>query len=110
MIQFLLQEAAPANSVYSSLLMFALIIVVFYFFLLRPQQQKQKKAQQFRDGIKVGQKIVTIGGIHGKIIDLDDKTVLIQSEGQTKIRLERNAISMDVGTGALPTDTLIEKA
>lgn len=109
MIHFLLQDAAAGTSMGSSLLMFALIIVVFYFFMLRPQQQKQKKAQQFRDSLQVGQNVVTIGGIHGKILNIDEKTVLIQSEGQTKIRLERTAISMDV-SAALPADTTLENA
>ena len=109
MIHFLLQDVAAGASMGSSLLMFALIIVVFYFFMLRPQQQKQKKAQQFRDSLKVGQNIVTIGGIHGKILTIDEKTVLIQSEGQTKIRLERIAISID-GNTDLSADIKLENA
>ena len=109
MIHFLLQDVATGASMSSSLLMFALIIVVFYFFMLRPQQQKQKKAQQFRDNLKVGQNIVTIGGIHGKILNIDEKTVLIQSEGQTKIRLERIAISTD-GNKDLSADIKLENA
>lgn len=72
--------------------MLVLILVVFYFFMIRPQMKKQKELKKFRESIKVGDKVVTIGGIHGKILELNDTTVLINSEG-SKIRLDKTAIS-----------------
>ena len=72
--------------------MLVLILVVFYFFMIRPQMKKQKELKKFRENMKVGDKVVTIGGIHGKILELADSTVLISSEG-TKIRLEKSAIA-----------------
>ena len=72
--------------------MIILMIAVFYFFMIRPQMKKQKELKKFREGLKTGDKIVTIGGIHGKILEIADTTVLIQSEG-SKIRVEKSAVS-----------------
>ena len=68
------------------------MVIVFYFFMIRPQMKKQKDLKKFREGLKVGDKVVSIGGIHGKILEVTDTTVLIQSEG-TKLRLEKSAVS-----------------
>lgn len=76
----------------NQLVMIVLMIGVFYFFMIRPQMKKQKELKKFREGLKAGDKIVTIGGIHGKILEISDTTVLIQSEG-TKLRLEKSAVS-----------------
>ncbi len=76
----------------NNLVMIVLMIGVFYFFMIRPQMKKQKELKKFREGLKAGDKIVTIGGIHGKILEIADTTVLIQSEG-TKLRLEKSAVS-----------------
>jgi preprotein translocase subunit YajC len=76
----------------NQLIMIVLMIGVFYFFMIRPQMKKQKELKKFREGLKAGDKIVTIGGIHGKILEISDATVLIQSEG-TKLRLEKSAVS-----------------
>ncbi|MEJ6798266.1 MAG: preprotein translocase subunit YajC [Crocinitomicaceae bacterium] len=74
------------------LIMLVLILVVFYFFMIRPQMKKQKELKKFREGLTTGDKVVTIGGIHGKILEINDATVLINSEG-SKIRLDKSAIS-----------------
>jgi preprotein translocase subunit YajC len=71
------------------------MLVVFYFFLIRPQQKKQKELKSFRENLKQGDKVVTIGGIHGKILEITDTTVLINSEG-TKLRIEKSAVSTAV--------------
>jgi preprotein translocase subunit YajC len=78
-----------------SIVMLVLMLGVFYFFMIRPQQKKQKELKNFRENLKQGDKVVTIGGIHGKILEVTDTTVLINSEG-TKIRLEKSAISQAV--------------
>ncbi len=75
-----------------SILMLGLMVLVFYFFMIRPQMKKQKELKKFREGLKAGDKIVSIGGIHGKILEVADSTVLVQSEG-TKLRLEKSAVS-----------------
>lgn len=76
----------------SSLIMIVMMLVVFYFFMIRPQMKKQKELKKFREAMKPGDKVVTIGGIHGKILEMADSTVLISSEG-TKIRIEKSAIA-----------------
>lgn len=79
----------------SSITMLVLMLVVFYFFMIRPQMKKQKEQKLFRESLKAGDKIVTIGGIHGKVLEVTDTTVLISSEG-TKLRMEKSAISQTV--------------
>lgn len=74
------------------LIMLGMILVVFYFFMIRPQMKKQKELKNFRESLKVGDKVVTIGGVHGKILEINDSTVLINSEG-SKIRFEKTAIA-----------------
>ena len=76
----------------SSLIMLGLMVLVFWFFMIRPQMKKQKELKKFREALAKGDHIVTIGGIHGKILEVADSTVLVQSEG-TKIRLDKSAIS-----------------
>ena len=73
-------------------IMLVMILVVFYFFMIRPQMKKQKELKKFRESLKAGDKVVTIGGIHGKILEVAETTVLISTEG-TKIRLEKSAIA-----------------
>jgi preprotein translocase subunit YajC len=80
----------------SQLIMLLLILGVFYFFMIRPQMKKQKELKKFREALAAGDKIVTIGGIHGKILEIGDTNVLISCEGGTKIRVEKSAISTGV--------------
>ena len=75
-----------------SLLMLGLMVLIFYFFMIRPQMKKQKELKNFRDNLKAGDKVVTIGGIHGKILEVSDTTVLVQAEG-TKLRFDKSAIA-----------------
>ena len=76
----------------SSLIMLGLMVLVFWFFMIRPQMKKQKELRKFREALAKGDHIVTIGGIHGKILEVTDTTVLVQSES-TKIRLDKSAVS-----------------
>lgn len=78
-----------------------LIMVVFYFFMIRPQMKKAKEAKKFREEINKGDNIVTVGGLHGKITDLRETTVIIETESKTKLKIERSAISPEYtqGTG-----------
>lgn len=74
-----------------NLVLMGLIFVVFYFFMIRPQQKKQKEIKKFRENLKPGDRVITIGGIHGKVLEITDTTVLISSEG-TKMRFSKVAI------------------
>ena len=75
-----------------NLVMLGLMVLVFYFFMIRPQMKKQKELKNFRENLKAGDKVVTIGGIHEKILEVADTTVLIQAEG-TKLRFDKSAIA-----------------
>ena len=81
-----------AGNSMSSLIMIVAMIAIFYLFMIRPQAKKQKELKKFREAMKPGEKVVTIGGVHGKILEIAESTVLISSEG-TKIRVEKSAIA-----------------
>ena len=93
---FTLLQAAPAAgqpSPWPSLIMMGAIVLVFWFFMIRPQLQRQKKERQFRESLKKGDRVVTIGGVFGRILSLeDDGTVLIEVDSNVKLRYERAAI------------------
>ncbi|HNX22302.1 MAG TPA: preprotein translocase subunit YajC [Bacteroidales bacterium] len=100
-IQSILLFAQPAangakgGSGYSMLIFLGLMILVFYFFMIRPQQKKQKQVQQFRENLKKGDKVVTIGGIHGKITDVQEGTFTIEIADNVKITIEKAAVAID---------------
>jgi preprotein translocase subunit YajC len=77
------------------IIMILLMIVVFYFFMIRPQQRKAKEQKQFRENLKKGDRIITIGGIHGKILEVKETTIIIQTEGEGKLRIEKSAAAVD---------------
>ncbi len=78
-----------------SLLPLVLVIVVFYFFMIRPQMKKQKELRQFRDSLKKGDKVMTIGGIHGKVADIKESTIVIEIADKVRLTVEKSAIIND---------------
>lgn len=78
-----------------SFLPMLLIIVVFYFFMIRPQMKKAKDHKKYIEELKKGDKVVTTAGIHGRIVDINDTTFLIEVESGTKIRFEKSSISLE---------------
>ena len=90
-----LLQAAGGMGAITNFLPLLLIIVVFYFFMIRPQMKKQKEAKKFLENIKKGDKIVTIGGIHGKIAEVNDTTYIIEVEGGNRLKISKAAVSMD---------------
>lgn len=92
----LLQAAgAGKGGGWSTLVFFLAIILIFYFFMIRPQQKKQKKIEEMRNGLQRGDKVVTIGGIHGKIADVKENTFLIEIANDVRIELEKSAVNID---------------
>lgn len=81
------------GSMISTVVMFGLIILIFYFMILRPQQKKQKERTKLLESLQKGDKVVTIGGAHGIVVGLDEKTVLVQIADDVKVKYERSAIS-----------------
>ena len=100
-ILFPLLDAAPAAAPSgmgggSSMLIFILLmILIFYFFMIRPQQKKQKKIEEARNSLQRGDKVVTIGGIHGKITDIKDNTFTIEIAHDVRIEVDKAAISFN---------------
>ncbi len=87
---------------YSTLLMFGLMFVVFYFFMIRPQMKKAKEEKQFRAELTKGDRIVTIGGIHGKIAEVKETTLLIDTGDGVRLKVEKSAVSKDNSVGIQP--------
>lgn len=87
------QGGDAGGSMVSTLVMFSLIILIFYFMILRPQQKRQKERQKLLEGVKKGDKITTIGGLHATVLGVEEKTVLIQIADNVKVKLEKSAIS-----------------
>ena len=77
---------------WSSLIFILLLIVVFWMFFIRPQSKKAKEEQKFRDGLKKGDKVVTIGGFHGKVVDVKETTVVISIAPNTEVEVEKTAL------------------
>ncbi len=72
-----------------------LIVVVFYFFMIRPQMKKAKDLKKFVAQLKKGDKVITTAGIHCKIADVNETTILVETEGGGKIRFDKSAVSLD---------------
>ena len=91
-------QAAPAaqqGGGMSMWIMLALIFVVMWFFMIRPQRKQQKELQNFRDGLKKGDKVVTIGGIYGTVCEVKEGTILMEVDNNVKIRVSKNALVKD---------------
>ncbi|MCF8218960.1 MAG: preprotein translocase subunit YajC [Bacteroidales bacterium] len=93
LLNVILQSGFGGEGGLQSLIFLALIIVVFWLFFIRPQTKKNKELKKFRENLEKGQKIVTIGGIHGKVVSVDDNTVTIEVEDQNRLKMDKAAIS-----------------
>ncbi len=91
----LLQASSGGGAGYTQFIMLAGMIAIFYFFFIRPQQKKQKDQKKFIEAIKKGDQIVTMGGIHGKIVAIDDVTVTLDIDRGNKLVIEKSSISLD---------------
>ena len=89
-------EGAPTGgSPWMSLIFIVLLIVVFWLFFIRPQSKKAKEEQKFRESLQKGDKVVTIGGIHGKIVEVKETTVVISLSPNTEVEVEKSALVKD---------------
>ena len=98
MNMFTLLQAAAAGQQgggWSMWIMLALIFVVMWFFMIRPQKKQQKELQNFRDSLKKGDKVVTIGGIYGTVAEIKEDSVLIEVDSNVKIRVSKQALVKD---------------
>lgn len=91
-------QAAGAQGGASSMsmwIMLALIFVVMWFFMIRPQRKQQKELQTFRDGLKKGDKVITVGGIFGTVVEVKDNSVLLEIDKDVKIRVAKTSVVRD---------------
>ena len=88
-------DGQSSGSSWVQIAFFFLFFLILYFFMIRPQSKKAKEQKNFLNEIKVGDKIVTIGGVHAKILKIDDDTYLIEVDTNTKLRIEKSVISLD---------------
>ena len=88
----LLQATASEGTDFSFIILLGGMFLIMYFFMLRPQMKRQKEAKSFREGISKGDKVVTIGGLHGKVISVSDLTLMLELE-QGKVRIDKTAVS-----------------
>lgn len=100
MISTVILQAGGSGT--QTLIMFGLMAVVMYFFMIRPQMKKAKDHKKMVEELKVGDKIVTTAGIHGRIVGAAETTFLIETEGGGKIRFDKSAISLDATKAAAP--------
>lgn len=83
----------------TTIIMMGGVFIVFYFFMIRPQQKKAKEAKTFRESLGKGDKVITVGGIHGKVTELKDTNLVIETEDGSRLRVERSAVSPELTTG-----------
>lgn len=92
----LLQEQQQGNP-YSFFILLGGMFLIMYFFMIRPQMKRQKEAKSFRESLQKGDKVVTIGGVHGKIVEIGETSVVISVE-QGKLRVEKSSLSANNAT------------
>ncbi|MDR1103221.1 MAG: preprotein translocase subunit YajC [Tannerella sp.] len=88
----LLDTETSEWSKYQGIIMMVAIVAIFYFLMIRPQQKKQKAVQKAREALKAGDKIVTAGGIHGRIKEVNDATMLIEVADGIRIRVDKMSV------------------
>ena len=93
MYNVLLQaQAANPQGGYSSLILIVLMFVVFYFFMIRPQMKKQKEMKKFRDSIKNGDKVITAGGIYGKVKEVKETVIVLEIADNVRISIDKGSV------------------
>lgn len=97
--------ADPGQGSLINFLPFAMILAIFYFLILMPMKKRQKKIQEFQEALKVGDKIVTTGGIYGQITRVSDKTVQVQIADKVRIDVARAAVGGYQGQDPVVTDS-----
>jgi len=98
LLNVLLMSPAQGNgggSGWSSILMLVAIVVIFYFFMIRPQSARAKKEKQFRESLQKGQKVITISGVHGKIVEVKETTIILEISHDVQIEVEKSAVAID---------------
>ena len=99
---YLMGQPASSTGQSNALITFLpllLVFVVFYFFMIRPQMKKQKDMTNYRSSLKKGDKVITTGGIYGRIIEVKDNFVMMDVGGDIKLKVDKNALLKDPSAG-----------
>ena len=86
---------APQSNPLITFLPLILVFVVFYFFMIRPQMKKQKEMNNFRSSLKRGDKVITTGGIYGKVYEVKDNYIIMEAGGDIRLKVDMNALLRD---------------
>jgi preprotein translocase subunit YajC len=86
-------SSASQGSVFMPIITFGLVFVIFYFFIIRPQNKKQKDTEKMISAVKKGDKVITIGGIHGEVTSTKETTVIVKVDENCKLEFNRSAIA-----------------
>jgi len=108
MLTIFLQAAPGQGSMTPTLLMMGLMFVAFYFLMIRPQMRKQKQERNFQDTLKVGSRVVTTSGLHGRIAQIQDDGIVIETLSG-KLKFEKSAISREFTAARFPEQKAEEK-
>jgi preprotein translocase subunit YajC len=91
----LMGQPAQGQNPYQGFIMLLLIVVVFYFFMIRPQMKRQKELRKYREALQKGDKVITTGGIYGKVDSIKDNYVIVEVDNNVRIRIDKSAILRD---------------
>ncbi len=91
----LLQATESTDGGWMSMLPLFLILIVFYFFFIRPQTKKNKEQKKFREALKKGDKVITVGGVHGKVAEVKETSVVLDCGNTIKLTIEKSALVLD---------------
>jgi len=108
MLTIFLQAAPSQGSMTPTLLMMGLMFVAFYFLMIRPQMRKQKQERNFQDTLKVGSRVVTTSGLHGRIAQIQEDGIVIETLSG-KLKFEKSAISREFTSARFPEQKAEEK-
>ncbi len=92
----LMMPSVGEGSDYSSILMLVAIVVIFYFFMIRPQSARAKKEKQFREALQRGQKVITISGMHAKVVEVKETSVILEISSNVNVEVEKSAVAIDL--------------
>ncbi len=101
-------QTAPTND-WSGIIMIVALVAIFYFFMIRPQQKRQKEIRKFRENLKVGDKVITAGGIYGKIRNVNDTTFQIEIAEGVKIIIDKGSVYPSAADAAQETNNDVQK-
>ncbi len=112
MLSFLMSAdaAGSTGSMATTMVTFVLIILIFYFLMIRPQKKRDKEAKAMLDAMKKGDKVVSIGGIHGTVVAVRESSVIVKVDDNTRIEFSKNAISQVLNKKEVASNPKAEKS